>query len=89
MLKALLECSDREIFDKVRQPLRGRAGALVMTLRYRQIVGSTESNAFAAERVEVLLRETALLGVRTRAQCLAHLGKHFRAVRLGSACPPA
>ena len=30
----------------------------------------------------MLLRETALLGVRTRAQCLAHLGKHFRAVRL-------
>jgi hypothetical protein len=29
----------------------------------------------------VLLRETAMLGVRTRAQCLAHLGKHFRAVR--------
>jgi DNA-directed RNA polymerase I subunit RPA2 len=32
--------------------------------------------------VEVLLRETAQLGVRTRAQCLAHLGKHFRAVSL-------
>ena len=46
-----------------------------------QIVDSAEQNAFAAERVEVLLRETTLLGVRTRAQCLAHLGKHFRAVR--------
>ena len=47
----------------------------------RQIVASPD-NAFAAERVEVLLREPAQLGIRTRAQCLVYLGKHFRAVRL-------
>ena len=47
-----------------------------------QIVACPD-NTFAAERVEVLLRETTQLGVRTRAQCLAYLGKHFRAVRAG------
>ena len=35
--------------------------------------------AFAAERIVIVLEEAASLGVRTRAQALAYLGEHFRA----------
>ena len=31
-----------------------------------------------AERAEQLLRAAAATGLRTRAQCLEHLGRHFR-----------
>jgi len=34
--------------------------------------------AFVAERAEQLLRAAAATGLRTRAQCLEHLGRHFR-----------
>lgn len=34
--------------------------------------------AFVAERAEQLLRAAAATGLRTRAQCLQHLGRHFR-----------
>ena len=31
-----------------------------------------------AERAEQLLRAAAATGLRTRAQCLEHIGRHFR-----------
>lgn len=34
--------------------------------------------AFVAERAEQLLRAAAATGLQTRAQCLEHLGRHFR-----------
>ena len=88
VLKALIETTDREIFEKARRRARraahacdARRGASIdHAFRGAQVVASTDST-FSAERVDVLLRETAQLGVRTRAQCLVHLGKHFRAVR--------
>lgn len=45
-----------------------------------QIVASADSTTFAAERAEVLIQETARLGLRTRQACLAHLGRSFRPV---------
>jgi len=66
LLKALVETTDREIFERLGSGAPGGAA------------GSGGHAAFVAERAELLLRQAARLGVRTRAQCLAHLGKHFR-----------
>ena len=48
----------------------------------RQVVGAVAGDAgvdtFAAERCEVMLQELHQIGLTTRAQCLAHLGRHFR-----------
>jgi len=38
-----------------------------------------------ADRAELLLKQAARFGLKTRSECLEHLGSHFRAV-LGS--PP-
>ncbi len=44
-----------------------------------RIRGAAEGGgAFVAERAEQLLRAAAATGLRTRAQCLEHLGRHFR-----------
>ena len=53
-------------------------------LSKHQITAGDETASFAAERVEIMLQEGARLDLRTRAQCLAHLGKHFRPVRGGN-----
>lgn len=81
VLRSLLECSDKEVFDKVRSPHASPSlGQALSTLS--QVVPSVDGSAsFAAERVEVMLQETASLGLHTRAQCLAHLGRHFRPAR--------
>ena len=56
--------SDRELYDKI------LAGA----------PAGSQHAAFVAERAELLLQQPAKLGLRTRAQCLEHLGSHFRIV---------
>lgn len=38
------------------------------------------ADIFAAERCEVLLQELHHMRLQTRAECLAHLGRHFRVV---------
>ncbi|KAG1670388.1 hypothetical protein FOA52_000148 [Chlamydomonas sp. UWO 241] len=62
LLKCFLETSDREMYDKI------MAGAAP---------GSGHA-AFVAERAELLLQGAAKLGLKTRSQCLEHLGSHFR-----------
>jgi hypothetical protein len=82
-MRALVECSEKEIFDKVRRlrALSARHTHPLTPLLQHQITAGDETASFAAERVEIMLQEGARLDLRTRAQCLAHLGKHFRPVR--------
>jgi hypothetical protein len=88
VMRALVECSEKEMFDKVRRHRcteRTRLATLQFTrLSHRQITAGDENASFTAERVEIMLQEGARLDLRTRAQCLAHLGKHFRPVRGGN-----
>ncbi|GBG84447.1 hypothetical protein CBR_g38732 [Chara braunii] len=63
ILKALVEVSDKEIFER----LVAMGGS----------DGKNESQ-FSAQRAELLLRETRRFGLFTRPQCLAFLGSRFR-----------
>ncbi|KAK9845769.1 hypothetical protein WJX81_002042 [Elliptochloris bilobata] len=63
VLKCFVEVSDRELFGYL------AASALQ---------DAEGGGAFVAERAEQLLRAAAATGLRTRAQCLEHLGRHFR-----------
>ena len=44
---------------------------------------SESDAAFVADRAELLLKQAARFHLKTRSQCLEHLGSHFRAA-LGS-----
>lgn len=82
VLRALVDCSEKEIFDKAsRVPVSSLLSRSYADSLCTQITAGAESASFAAERVEIMLQEASRLGLRTRAQCLAHLGKHFRPVR--------
>lgn len=50
----------------------------MLTLLNRDVRGTEGGGAFVAERAEQLLRAAAATGLRTRAQCLEHIGRHFR-----------
>lgn len=39
---------------------------------------SSSDAAFVADRAELLLKQAARYGLKTRAQCLEYLGSHFR-----------
>eukprot|EP00201_Polytomella_parva_P019467 CAMPEP_0175041304 /NCGR_PEP_ID=MMETSP0052_2-20121109/1831_1 /TAXON_ID=51329 ORGANISM="Polytomella parva, Strain SAG 63-3" /NCGR_SAMPLE_ID=MMETSP0052_2 /ASSEMBLY_ACC=CAM_ASM_000194 /LENGTH=1341 /DNA_ID=CAMNT_0016303785 /DNA_START=27 /DNA_END=4052 /DNA_ORIENTATION=+ len=65
LLKCFLEVSDRELYEKIVS-----AGAQ----------DNTGLHAFLAERAELLLRQADRPGLRTRAQCVEYLGRHFRVV---------
>lgn len=62
LLKCFLEVSDRELYDKLLASAPPGSGHA----------------AFVAERAELLLQQSAKLGLYTRAQCLDYLGRHFR-----------
>ncbi len=60
---------------------------------------SKSDAAFLADRAELLLKQAARFNLKTRTQCLEHLGSHFRAAlgslprktdyQVGQACSPA
>lgn len=64
VLKALVETSDAEIFNRLVAGTGDGAGSA--------------GRAFVTERAEALLNEGAMLGMRTRSECLAYIGRHFR-----------
>jgi len=87
-------CSARSSSAPTRRSLTRRAlhsrpvprACLMHLSSLPQVTAGTEGVTFAAERVEIMLQETARLGMRTRAQCLAYLGRHFRPVRAAREC---
>lgn len=67
LLKCFLETTDRELFDR-----------LVASAPRGEGENSGGHATFVAERAELLLRQAARAGVRSRSECLAYLGRHFR-----------
>eukprot|EP00873_Tetraselmis_striata_P041965 jgi/Tetstr1/462229/TSEL_000628.t1 len=72
LLKCFLEVTDHEVYEKIMSsaPLDDDGPG--------QAAKAGGHFSFVAERVELLLRSSSDMGLRTRAQCLAYLGSHFR-----------
>lgn len=72
LLKCFIEATDHEVYQKIMSsaPLDDDGSGAAAK------AGGHFS--FVAERVELLLRSSSAMGLRTRAQCLAYLGSHFR-----------
>lgn len=76
LLKCLVEATDKEIFERLVSSAPGPADGVS-----DETGGHT---GFVSERAELLLRQAAKWGLRTRAQCLAYVGNMFRsALKLG------
>eukprot|EP00899_Mesostigma_viride_P003894 jgi/Mesvir1/13505/Mv10505-RA.1 len=93
IMKALVECTDREIFERLTASslaapdASGLEGARHDKARQDKAGGEGEgagdsglAMAFVHERAELLLRHAQRLGLLTRVQCLEFLGKRLRNV---------